>query len=92
VCGGGDHTWLRLANMFILVRDLVKRSIPSFVPKRSVIIFCSSSYRRCLCSLNSGHSDRASLDCCTAWARYVFWDVEIPVIFAYVGVSNLHLH
>jgi hypothetical protein len=42
-----------------LVRNLVKRLIPSLVPKRSVgIMLCSSLCRRCLCSSYSGHSVR----------------------------------
>jgi hypothetical protein len=49
------------------VRNSVKCSIPSFVPKRSVgMMFCSLSCRRFLCSLNSGHSDNM---CIWVWVN-----------------------
>jgi hypothetical protein len=56
--GEWGYSWLRRANVFVLMRNLVKHSIPFFVLKRSVgMMFCSSSCRRCLCSSNSRHSD-----------------------------------
>jgi hypothetical protein len=67
---GWVYSWLQLVNVFVLVRNSVRRSIPSFVPRRSVgMIFCSLSCRRCLCTLctsNSGHSDRICI--------WVYWN------------------
>jgi hypothetical protein len=66
---GWVYSWLWLANVFVLGRNSVRRSIPSFVPKRSAgMIFRSLSCRRCLCSSNSKHCGwPPQIDMITTW-------------------------
>jgi hypothetical protein len=61
---GWVYSWLQLVNAFVFSEEFSEVFDPFFVPNRSVgMISCSSSCRRCLCSLNSGHSDRI----------YIYW-------------------